>query len=165
LNARCVSEELKERRPEMRRSAFLPTASPIFAIANGRLTSDCSRRVGESCHSVMRSRTGAIGPLTGRWALKDQLLAAGTVSVAPSLPATSIRQDGAIIPGLGWRHGRGQRDSELASLSYVRGKFGSSATALSRPIACNSAADKPSSFMRRAVSFSGTKGLSLPNKI
>jgi hypothetical protein len=52
-----------------------------------------------------------------------------------------------------------------ASVSYVRGKFGRSATALSRPIALSSVADKPSSRMRRAVSFSGTNGLSLPNKI
>ena len=62
-------------------------------------------------------------------------------------------------------HGGAVERRATASVSYVRGKFGRSARAFSRPIAPSSAADKPSSFMRRAVSFSGTNGLSLPNKI
>jgi hypothetical protein len=93
--------------------------------------------------------------------LAARQVAAETINVV-TRSAEALRQDGTINPRLGWLRGRAPRDG---AVSYVGGKFGRSARAFSRPIAPSSAADKPSSFMRRAVSFSGTNGLSLPNKI
>lgn len=119
-----------------------------------------------TCAALAKKRTfGADGQGDGKGQIADIWLRGRSrqkPSTSSPVSAEALRQDGTINPRLGWLRGRAPRDG---AVSYVRGKFGRSARAFSRPIAPSSAADKPSSFMRRAVSFSGTNGLSLPNKI